>query len=59
MIHQRAWDEPEVPWMNLVELRGGGGGGVVQGQKSWKHDFEITGGCSLAGDTLFDQTKVG
>ena len=22
-------------------LRGGGGG--VQGQKSWKHDFEITG----------------
>ena len=22
---------------------GGGGGGGVQGQKSWKHDFEITG----------------
>ena len=28
----------------VYTLRGGGGGGAgVQGQKSWKHDFEITG----------------
>ena len=33
--------------MNLVSLKNidifGGGGGGVQGKKSWEHDFEITG----------------
>ena len=29
--------------VQLFKGGGGGGGGGVQGQKSWKHDFEITG----------------
>ena len=41
--------------ISRIKGGGGGGGGGVQGQKNWKHDFEIAGDPkgSLSGSTFW------